>query len=124
MFRHDYRINPGETKKQRWFHWASKMFLPFSRSTGQATERQKVSSIIERCRSLIAPINSDAREKASIVDFPDLFALKRNCVFSASSGSREINQVNPVNPVGKYFGFMSNDLVLILMRNRFYIFDF
>ena len=35
------------------------------------------------------------------------FSLKRNCVFSASSGSREKNQVNPVNPVRKHFGFMS-----------------
>jgi len=78
-------------------------FLLFSRSAGQAAERQKVSSIL----SLIAPINSNASEKASIVDSPDLFALKRNCVFTASSGSREINQVNPVNPVRKHFGFMS-----------------
>jgi hypothetical protein len=37
----------------------------------------------------------------------DVFAPKRNCVFTASSGSREINQVNPVNPVRKPFGFMS-----------------
>jgi len=45
--------------------------------------------------------------KASIVASPDIFALKRNCVFAASSGSRETNQVNPVNPVRKHFGFMS-----------------
>ena len=93
MFRQDYRIN--------------KMFLTFSRPAGQAAERQKISSLIEGSRSLIAPINSDARKKASIVVSPDLFALKWNCVFTASSGSREINQVNPVDPVRKHFGFMS-----------------
>jgi len=41
------------------------------------------------------------------------FSLKRNYVFSASSGSREKNQVNPVNPVRKHFGFMSNYYELI-----------
>jgi len=83
------------------------MFLPFPRYAGQAAERQKVSFIFEGRRSLIAPINSNTREKASIVDSPDLFARKRDCVFTASSGSREINRVNPVNPVRKHFGFMS-----------------
>jgi len=35
------------------------------------------------------------------------FPLKRNYVFTVSSGSREKNPVNPVNPVRKYFVFMS-----------------
>jgi hypothetical protein len=41
MFRQDYRIN--------------KIFLPFSRSAGQAAERQKASSLFEGRRSFIAP---------------------------------------------------------------------
>jgi hypothetical protein len=40
-------------------------------------------------------------------DSSDFFSLKRNCVFAASSGSRETNQVNPVNPVRKHFGSMA-----------------
>ena len=70
-------------------------------------ERQKVSSHLEESRLLIAPTNSNARGKASVVDSSDFFPLKWNCVFTASSGSRKINQVDPVNPVRKNFGFMS-----------------
>jgi len=46
------------------------------------------------------------REKYPLLALWPFFPLKRNCVFTASSGSREKNQVNPVNPVRKHFGFM------------------
>jgi hypothetical protein len=94
MFRQDNRIN--------------KIFLTFSRSAGQAAERQKVLSVLEGSRSRIAPINSNTRGKAFIIVVSqDFLALKQNEVFTASSGRREINQVNPVNPVRKQFAFMS-----------------
>jgi len=88
MFRQDYRIN--------------KIFLPF-RKKGKKHHPSASGDVHSLRRQ-----NSHARKKASIVDFAAFFPLKRNCVFMASSGSREKNQVNPVNPVRKYFGFMSN----------------
>jgi hypothetical protein len=62
--------------------------------------------------------NSNEWGKATPLLIPrSFFPLKRNCIFSASTGSREKNQVNlacpvgpedrtGVNPVRKYFGFM------------------
>jgi len=90
MFRQDYRIN--------------KIILPFQKKGKKHHPSSRESF------HLLRQQKSNAREKASIVDSLVFFPLKRNCVFSASSGSREKNQVNPVNPVRKHFGFMSNQL--------------
>jgi hypothetical protein len=72
------------------------MFLPFSRSAGQAAEKQKVSFILEGSRSLIAPINSNAAE-LHFLGFIRSF-------LKANAATQEINQVNPVR---KHYGFRS-----------------
>jgi hypothetical protein len=50
MFRQDYRIN--------------KIFLPFSRSAGQAAERKKASPLFEGRNSLIAPPKQSCKGKS------------------------------------------------------------
>jgi len=80
-------------------------FQPAPLKTGKKGKKHYPSSK-EGVQSL-HQLNIKAKEKVSIVDSLALFPLKRNCVFTASSGSRKKNQVNPVNLVRKYFGFMS-----------------
>jgi len=108
MFRQDYRIN--------------KIFLPFLppaplpargvyRPEGRAyaSERRTAKSIIPlQGKAFNHYANKTVKQwkKHPLLAPRPFFPLKRNCVFSASSGSRKKNQVNPVNPVRKHFGFM------------------
>ena len=99
MFRQDYRIK--------------KIFLPFQKKGKKHHPSSRESFHLLRQK------NSNAREKHPLLITRPFFPLKRNCVFSASSGSREKNQVKPVNPacpvapadgtgVRKHFSFMYN----------------
>ena len=83
MFGQDYRIN--------------KIFLPFRK------KGKKHYPLFEGRRSLIVPTKYSCKgKKHPLLISHSFFPLKRNYVFTASSGSREKNQVNPVNPVDKH----------------------
>ena len=79
------------------------MFLPFQ-PPGWPPARREAAPAGRKANSII-PLRGKAFTHL-LIPRP-FFPLKRNGVFSASSGSREKNQVNPVNPVRKHFGFMS-----------------
>jgi hypothetical protein len=80
-------------------------FQPVPQKAGKKGKKNHPSSR-EIVRSLPQKTVGPGKKHSLLISRP-FFPLKRNCDFSASSGSREKNQVNPVNPVRKFFGLIS-----------------